>query len=188
MSRFKRAIAAMFAIGLGLSAGLIVAIPAFALTTPWLVRSGASAGRLCMDVAYAGTANGTGIQQWPCYVGPAQQWSFEYQMTIDRVDYFELVSALSPSGNLKCLDLPWGNPAAGQTLQLWDCLGASRQLWAFEPLVVIDAPVGVYYHQLRNLQTGQCIDVPGGDAAAGEALWQWPCNGSPAQRWYRTLT
>jgi len=70
--------------------------------------------------------------------------------------------------------LPVGMP---RTARLWDCLGAARQLWWFEQIP------GPYDYKLRNLQTGQCIDVPGGNPVAGVALQQWPCNGTTAQQW-----
>ncbi|MBB5866753.1 hypothetical protein F4553_000132 [Allocatelliglobosispora scoriae] len=166
------------------AAGLVVATPASA-DTAYLLRSESSAtvekpfGSLCVDVHYASTANGTAIKQWPCdsSFNAAQRWTMVFEGRWDGVVYYQLVSSLwSPDGP-KCLDLPWGNPAAGQTLQLWDCLGAARQLWSRTQIP------GTNGYALRNLQTGQCLDVPWGDPVAGNLLWQWPCNNTAAQQW-----
>ncbi|MBM0230839.1 RICIN domain-containing protein [Micromonospora sp. STR1_7] len=164
------------------AASLVVASPASA-ATEYSFRSESSAtsehpfGSLCIDVSYASTANGTAIKQWPCDGGPAQKWTIVFEGRWDGVVYYQLVSSLwSPDGP-KCLDLPWGNPAAGQTLQLWDCLGVARQLWS-----VTQVP-GSNGYALRNLQTGQCVDVPWGDPIAGNAVWQWTCNNTAAQQW-----
>jgi hypothetical protein len=171
---------AVLAMCIGLAASLVGASPASAASA-YSYRTQSSNGSLCMDVSYASTDNGAGIKQWPCDGGPAQKWTLRYEQSFGGIAYYQLVSALSPAGNPKCLDLPWGNPAAGQTLQLWDCLGAARQLWSYEQVP------GLTLYALRNLQTGQCVDVPWGVPTAGVALWQWPCNGTVAQQWYRTL-
>jgi hypothetical protein len=163
-----------------IAASLVVAAPASA-ANEIMFRSESSAtsaypdGRLCIDVSYASTANGTAIKQWPCDGGPAQRWRALREGEWDGVVYYQLISSLSSPDEPKCLDLPWGNPAAGQTLQLWDCLGAFRQLWSITH--------GVNGLALRNRQTGQCVDVPWGDPIAGNALWQWPCNNTAAQQW-----
>ncbi|MET8283122.1 RICIN domain-containing protein [Micromonospora sp. NPDC005174] len=164
------------------AASLGVASPASA-ATEYSFRSQSSAtgeqpfGSLCIDVSYASTANGTAIKQWPCYDGPAQKWTVVYEGRWEGVVYYQLVSSLWSADGPKCLDLPWGNPAAGQTLQLWDCLGVARQLWS-----VTQIP-GVNGYALRNLQTKQCVDVPWGDPVAGNAVWQWTCNNTAAQQW-----
>jgi hypothetical protein len=178
---------AVLAVCAGIVLSVVGASPAGA-TSAYLFRTRTSYDSLhpekslCMDVSFASTANGTAIKQWPCNANNlAQRWTLEYVQRVDNLVYYQLVSSLSPQGNPKCLDLPWGNPAAGQTVQLWDCLGAARQLWRWEQI-----PNAPYDYTLRNLQTDQCLDVPWADPVAGAQLWQWPCNGTEAQQWYET--
>lgn len=117
MRLFRRRYAVL-AVCVGIAVSVVGASPARA-SSAYLFRTASSDnpqspnGSLCMDVSYASTANGTGIKEWPCDGGPAQKWFLEYEQSFGGHAYYQLRSALSTSDNPKCLDLPWGNPAAG---------------------------------------------------------------------------
>ncbi|KAF5314653.1 hypothetical protein D9611_007087 [Ephemerocybe angulata] len=86
---------------------------------PTKVKLGVSTGiEYCLD-AGATPTNGTQMKLWQCYDNlPAQAW---YYTGDNRI-------ALENQGF--CLDLPNGNVAAGQTLQIWACAtGNTNQIW-----------------------------------------------------------
>jgi hypothetical protein len=69
-----------------------------------------------MDVAAAGTANGTKVQLYDCNGTGAQSWSRSGT---------QLVNANSG----KCLDATGPSSADGTPLQIWSCTGAANQQW-----------------------------------------------------------
>jgi len=177
MFKLKRRLIMVMA---GMIGAVVPAAPAVGQIAygPYLFKNGVS--QMCMDVAYGSTANGARIQQWPCYGGPPEQWTMVYETTVGVVHYFQLVNGNSPPGNPKCLDVPWGNPAPGAKLQLWDCLGAARQLWAVQTI----STAGNGAVRVKNLQTGLCLDNTDWSGNAGTSLQQWTCNDLPPQHWY----
>jgi len=72
------------------------------------------------------------------------------------------------------LDLPGGNTANGNKLQIWDCNGLNNQKWVFAP--------GSWKIVYAG-DTSKCIDVPGGDLSNGNPLQIWDCNGKSSQIW-----
>lgn len=136
------------------------------LETPSVVRAkyrGAGAirgnGAKCIDVADAGTINGTRVQIWPCNATGAQSWTWS-----------------SGDGTLralgKCLDVSRGGVANGTRAQLWDCNGTGAQEWRWRN-----------QSRLVNPQSGRCLDVANGRTADGTRLQIWDCNDTPAQAW-----
>ncbi len=70
----------------------------------------------CLDVAGAGTANGTLVDLYPCNGTGAQSWVHESNG--------ELVNTNSG----KCLDdTGWGG--SGTQVQIWTCADSSNQQW-----------------------------------------------------------
>ncbi|MFD4507963.1 ricin-type beta-trefoil lectin domain protein [Streptomyces sp. NPDC058457] len=72
---------------------------------------------LCMDLAWANTANGTAIQVAKCSGNRAQLFYLSAQG--------DLVSALAD----KCVDVTDNGTANGTKLQLWTCAGTPNQKW-----------------------------------------------------------
>jgi len=72
----------------------------------------------------------------------------------------------------KCLDIPWGNIAAYQLVQVYECNGGQNQLWN----VYSDATIR------PNANTNYCLDVPAGQATVGNRLQLASCNGGASQR------
>ncbi|MFJ5214151.1 ricin-type beta-trefoil lectin domain protein [Streptomyces sp. NPDC088354] len=90
-----------------------------AASQKWDFRSDGSVHSLglCMDLAWASTANGTAVQLAKCNGGWAQQ--------------FVLNSAgdlVNPHAD-KCVDVVDKATGNGTTLQLWTCYGTSNQKW-----------------------------------------------------------
>ncbi|GAA3448925.1 ricin-type beta-trefoil lectin domain protein [Dactylosporangium matsuzakiense] len=80
----------------------------------WSGSSLQSLGR-CLDIAGAGTANGTVLQLHDCTGNAAQVW----------VDGGNGTLRNPQSG--RCLDSPNGSTANGTRLQIWDCNGSGAQ-------------------------------------------------------------
>jgi len=72
----------------------------------------------------------------------------------------------------KCLDIPSGNIAPNQLVQIFECNGGQNQLWNIDSDGTIH-PAG---------DANYCLDVPSGDATSGNTLQLYPCNGGNNQR------
>ncbi|GAA4902336.1 beta-glucanase (GH16 family) [Stackebrandtia albiflava] len=114
---------------------------------------------LCLDVAGAGTADGTTVQVAHCSSNPAQQWTAPGDGTLRALG--------------KCLDVSGGSTADGARVQLWTCNGTGAQQW-------VHTGAG----DLVNPQADKCLDVTGwgGD---GTPVQLWTCNGGANQKWHR---
>ncbi|MEV6968375.1 family 16 glycosylhydrolase [Hamadaea sp. NPDC051192] len=115
-------------------------------------------GSKCVDVASAGTANGTKIQLWTCNGTNAQQWTIGTDGTIRALG--------------KCLDVASGGTADGTKVQLWDCNGTAAQKWTYTA-----------GRDLVNPQSNKCLDAAGVSSADGTQLQIWTCGGGANQKW-----
>jgi beta-glucanase (GH16 family) len=84
--------------------------------------SSAVNGSFCLDVAAAGTANGTRVQLYQCNGTNAQSWN-----AVPVGNAFELRPANAPGS---CLDVTGVSTTDGTQLQIWQCSGGSNQRWA----------------------------------------------------------
>ncbi|GHB48387.1 hydrolase [Streptomyces viridiviolaceus] len=115
-------------------------------------------GGKCVDVAGAGTANGTPVQLYDCNGTAAQRWTVGSDGTIRALG--------------KCLDVASGGTADGTPVQLWDCNGSAAQQWA--------VPAA---RDIVNPQADKCLDATGGSSANGTRLQIWTCTGASNQKW-----
>ncbi|MFF3215782.1 lectin [Streptomyces sp. NPDC002886] len=115
-------------------------------------------GGKCVDVAGAGTANGTPVQLYDCNGTAAQRWSVGTDGTIRALG--------------KCLDVASGGTADGTPVQLWECNGSAAQRWA--------VPAA---QDIVNPQANKCLDASGGSSANGTRLQIWTCAGGVNQKW-----
>jgi predicted chitinase len=127
-----------------------------------------SATGSCLDVAAAGTADGTNIQQWTCNGSGAQSF---------RTDDVGggLFRIVNTSSN-KCVDVAAAGRNDGTNVQLWTCNGTGAQSFRMEDL-------GGGRHRIVNPNSGKCLDVAGSRTADGTNVQIWTCNGSNAQLW-----
>jgi GH18 family chitinase len=112
----------------------------------------------CVDVAAAGTANGTAIQLWTCNGTNAQRWTVGTDGTLRALN--------------KCMDVTSGSTANGAKIQLWDCNGTGAQVWQAQS-----------NGTLRNPQSNKCLDATGPSSADGTRLQIWDCFGGTNQVW-----
>ncbi|MFC3381017.1 ThuA domain-containing protein [Couchioplanes azureus] len=112
----------------------------------------------CLDVAGAGTADGTKVQLYTCNGTAAQTWTVTPGATVKALG--------------KCLDVAGGGTANGTRTQLWTCNGTGAQTWAAQP----DGTI-------RNPQSGRCLDVSANRPVDGQQVHIWDCHGAANQRW-----
>jgi len=131
-------------------------------TNPPTARTGAITGLAskCVDVAAAGTANGTAVQLYSCATGVAQTWTIATDGTIRN-----------PNSN-KCLSVVGTGTANGTLVEIRDCVGSNAQKWTYDSS-----------SRLRNTQSNRCLDVTGQNSANGTRLQVWDCNTQLNQRW-----
>jgi chitinase len=115
-------------------------------------------GGKCVDVAAAGTANGTAIQLYTCNGTNAQRWTVGTDGTIRALG--------------KCMDVASGSTANGANVQLWDCNGTGAQVWQAQG-----------NQTLRNPQSNKCLDARDNSSANGTRLQIWDCFAGANQRW-----
>ncbi|MFG1680689.1 RICIN domain-containing protein [Nonomuraea sp. NPDC049269] len=118
-------------------------------------------GGKCVDVASAGTANGTAIQLYDCNSTAAQSWTWNSDGSVRALG--------------KCMDVSGGSTANGAQVQLYDCNGSGAQGWTY------NSGTG----QIVNPQANKCLDATGASSANGTRLQIWDCSGGTNQRWTR---
>ena len=149
-------------LGAYLTAGAV--IPATALVYGLVPASAATAGPItgiggkCIDVAAAGTANGTAVQLYTCNGTGAQQWTLSGSTIVN-----------ANSG--KCLDVAAASTANGAKVQIYDCNSTSAQTWSYAN------------GELVNSGSGKCLDATGQSSADGTRLQIWSCSGASNQLW-----
>ncbi|MEV7992483.1 glycoside hydrolase family 19 protein [Streptomyces sp. NPDC086077] len=112
----------------------------------------------CVDVAGAGSANGTAVQLYDCNGTGAQVWSNPGDGTLRALG--------------KCLDVVERSTADGAAVQLWDCSGGANQQW------VVTAA-----RDIVNPAANKCLDVRENSSANGTRLQIWSCTGAANQKW-----
>lgn len=115
-------------------------------------------GGKCVDVAGAGTADGTAVQLYDCNGTDAQNWTVGSTGTLTALG--------------KCMDVTGAGTADGTEVQLYTCNGTGSQIW--QP-----GPNG----SLVNPQSGKCLDATGPSSANGTRLQIWSCTGAANQSW-----
>ncbi|MFI7606337.1 glycosyl hydrolase family 18 protein [Micromonospora sp. NPDC049366] len=115
-------------------------------------------GGKCVDVAAAGTANGTAIQLYTCNGTAAQRWTVSSDSTLRALG--------------KCMDVTSAGTANGTKIQLWDCNGSGAQVWQAQS-----------NGTLRNPASNKCLDATDNSSADGTRLQIWDCFAGANQRW-----
>ncbi|MEU2663401.1 glycosyl hydrolase family 18 protein [Micromonospora sp. NPDC007220] len=129
-------------------------------TPPPVGRTGpiTGIGGKCVDVAAAGTANGTAVQLYACNGTNAQSWTVGTDGTLRALG--------------KCADVTSASTANGAKVQLWDCNGTGAQVWQAQA-----------NGTLRNPASNRCLDATGNSSADGTRLQIWDCFGGANQVW-----
>lgn len=72
----------------------------------------------------------------------------------------------------QCLAVPGGSTAQGTGLIQWPCGNWRDHYWSVQYQFTSS---GFYWYHVVNLNSGQCLAVPGGSTAQGTQVIQWPC-------------
>jgi glucosylceramidase len=129
--------------------------------TPGGTTTGAFTGLAgkCLDVAGAGTADGTAVQLHTCNGTAAQRWTRASDGTLRALG--------------KCLDVSGGATADGTAVQLYTCNGTAAQRWTYDSAT----------HDVVNTGADKCLDVRDNSSADGTRTQIWTCAGTPNQKW-----
>ncbi len=114
-------------------------------------------GGKCVDLAGAGTANGTAVQLYDCNGTSAQSWAVGSDGTLKALG--------------KCMDVTSDGTANGSTVQLYDCNGSAAQQWTRSGETLV------------NAGSGKCLDATGPSSDNGTRLQIWSCSGGANQDW-----
>jgi hypothetical protein len=79
--------------------------------------------------------------------------------------YYEIVSKTYTD---KCLDVPSASKLSQATVQIFACGQGDHQLWSL-------TDYGQGYYQIRNKNSGYCLDVASSSTASGAIIQQYPC-------------
>ncbi|WIX98494.1 RICIN domain-containing protein [Amycolatopsis mongoliensis] len=168
IQRHGRKFAAATAVSAALAVG--TALPAHAAPTVYRITTVAT---LAVDVAGSSSDSGAAVIQWPINNGQNQEW------TLVGKSYG---SWLVNYRTGKCLSVSGASTSAGAPLVQYPCGDVAHEEWALEPVNSGTAYV------LRNANSHQVIDVPGGTGNWGTQLEQWPSNGNPNQYfWFQSV-
>ncbi|GHJ39826.1 ThuA domain-containing protein [Streptomyces sp. TS71-3] len=115
-------------------------------------------GGKCVDIAGAGSANGTAVQLYDCNGSSAQNWTVGGDGSLQALG--------------KCMDVTAAGTANGTKVQLYDCNGSGAQKW--------QPGAG---GSLVNAGSGKCLDATGPSSANGTRLQIWTCTGAANQSW-----
>jgi endo-1,4-beta-xylanase len=119
----------------------------------------------CVDAA--GSGSGANVQQWSCWSGANQKWTFNAKGN----GWYEIKGAQSG----RCLDVSGSSTSNGANIQLYDCTGGNNQQFK------LTARDGGYYN-LTARHSNACVDVSGPSTANGANVHQWGCyNGTNQQ-------
>ncbi|WP_410812854.1 RICIN domain-containing protein [Micromonospora sp. 067-2] len=127
-----------------------------------------------MDLDHSRAGNGTKIQIWTGDNTDAQWWIRQS----NGDGYWRLTN----KGTGKCVGVSASRTDDGAPVVEWDCNGRTDQLWTWESKgrMVNGWPVW----QIRNRNSGKCLDITGRGTTDGTPLQQWGCGGGANQEWY----
>ncbi|MES1190758.1 MAG: glycoside hydrolase family 11 protein [Steroidobacter sp.] len=121
----------------------------------------------CVDAA--GSGNGSNVQQYACWGGSNQSWTF---VSVGN-GYYEIKGVQSG----RCLDVVNQSTADGANVQLYDCWAGNNQQWS-----VAYANDGTGNAEIINRNSGKCLDVSGSSNANGANIQQYSCGWSSNQQ------
>ncbi|WP_228023310.1 alpha-L-fucosidase [Streptomyces acidicola] len=120
------------------------------------------------DVAGTGTANGTGVLQWPWHGQANQKWTF----TSTGDGYFKIRGV----GSGKLVQIAGLSRANAGNVDIWADADAPQQHWAL-------TPTGDGYYVLTNRFSGLSLAVGNALTDDGADINQWTYDGATHEQW-----
>ena len=157
---------------------IAVSRPLAAQPIPNIYNIGNRFADKCLQPVDGSTTAGAAIVLKPCDNTAAQQW----KSVAVKFPYVHYVNQLSGM----CLDARGG--ATNRTpVQQWPCNNITNENWVPEsPKRTIMNPNGIssLISGVAGSYPAFCLDIPGGQTAAGVAVQIYSCNGTAAQNWF----
>jgi endoglucanase len=122
-----------------------------------------------LDVAAAGTADGSNVHQWSYHGGNNQRWTLTHLGSN--------VYRITGVGSGKALEVASTSTANGTNVDIRSYTGATNQRWT------ISATSGGYYRLTPVSGSGSALDVSGVSTADGANVHQWSWTGGNNQQW-----
>ena len=131
----------------------------------------------CIDVA---TEDWSTVQLWHCSGGPEQQWA---ETWLSGGDGLNLMLVDKMTGT--CLGVRDDSTEVGAPVQAVGCVSAST-VWHND--YASNEHADGWHQQLRNVNSGLCLDLYFNRSADGTIIQQWWCSNqltsyNPAQLW-----
>ncbi len=123
-----------------------------------------------LDVAGAGTADGTNVQIWTANGSVAQKWKL-----YNNGDGTYALEPQNAPG--KRLDVAWGGTTDGTNVQIWGANTGAGQKWK-----LYNNGDGTYALEPQNAP-GKRLDVAWGGTTNGTNVQIWGANAGTGQRW-----
>ncbi|MFJ9583563.1 alpha-L-fucosidase [Streptomyces acidicola] len=120
------------------------------------------------DVTGTGTANGTGVLQWPWHGRANQKWTF----TSTGDGYFKIRGV----GSGKLMQIAGLSRADAGNVDIWADADAPQQHWAL-------TPTGDGYYVLTNRFSGLSLAVGNALTDDGADINQWTYDGATHEQW-----
>lgn len=122
-----------------------------------------------LDVAGAGTANGTNIAMWTKNGTAAQTFTVKYNSSKDAY-------LITNPNSGKAIDLVGGVAKDGTNINIYAINNSCAQLWKIKKS-------GNYYSIISTCNEKFVLDVAGAGTANGTNVWVYSNNNSKAQQW-----
>lgn len=122
-----------------------------------------------LDVAGAGTANGTNIAMWTKNGTAAQTFTVKYNSSKDAY-------LITNPNSGKAFDLVGGVSKDGTNINIYAINNSCAQLWKIKKS-------GNYYSIVSTCNEKFVLDVAGAGTANGTNVWVYSSNNSKAQQW-----
>ncbi len=129
---------------------------------------------LYMEVASAGKADGTNVQQWGAD-SPADHNSWNLQDAGNG--YYKICSQMA-DGNTWYLTIDGGKSATGTNVCIWENDSTSAQLFKF-----VKNPDGTYNILTKASKDACAVEIVNAETGSGANVQQWTCNGHACQSW-----
>lgn len=121
-----------------------------------------------LDVAGAGTANGTNVDIYSNQSSANQRWT----VTSNGDGTYKIID----SNSSKALDVTGGNTADGTNVETWTYGGSANQKWK-----IIQNSDATY--KIIDSNSNKALDIYGGGSADGTNVDIWPDTGAYNQKW-----
>jgi hypothetical protein len=123
----------------------------------------------CLDLPLGSNADSVKLVTWTCHYPPTanQHWIFK------AVPHYIRVYTIHSAATDKCVQVAGNSMEAGALVQQYHCTGGQNERW--QMVYVYD-----FGYQIKNFNSGMCLNVSRANEQNGAEIVQWPCGVQPA--------